>query len=102
MVKTIQVPIVVELEEALKHTALMLMEERGSSAYSVKVAAQLIFWDLLPTVVESLDLMEDMVEEISVSTAVMFGEYTEGLAPGSIPSASIAVVHNICNNICLY
>ena len=101
MVKTIQVSIVVELEEALKHTALMLMEERGSSAYSVKVAAQLIFWDLLPTLVKSLDLMENVVvEEISVSTAVMFGEYTEGLAPRSIPSASIAVVHNICN-ICL-
>ena len=60
----------------------------------VEVVVELIGWDLSQTRAESLDLMEDVEEDPSLSTAVSFVEFLEGLALGLMPLVSIAVMYN--------
>ena len=91
MVKIQLVLTMVELEEGL---TLMLMEERGSLVCLERVAAELISWDLSQTREKSLALMEDVVGDPSLSTAVLFEEYLEDLAQELIASVSIAVIHS--------
>ena len=59
----------------------------------VKVLLSLISSDSSPTREESLDLMEDVAEAISMSTAALFEEYMEDLLPFWTPLASSALVH---------
>ena len=70
------------------------MMERDSLECLVEVVVMLIDWDLSQTREGSLDLMEGVVENLSLSTAVKFEEYLEDLAPGLTVLVSFAVVHN--------
>ena len=70
------------------------MKDRGSLVCLEEVVVQLICWGLSQTREESLGLMEVMVEDPSLSTAVLFEEYLEDLALQLTVSVSIAVIHS--------
>ena len=68
------------------------MEERESTVCLVKVVVQLISWESSLIGEESLDLMEDVGEAVSVSIAVFFEAFLEDLEAGLIPLVSSAVI----------
>ena len=94
MVKTSLVLTMVEVEGVNTQLTLMSMEERGSLVCLEEVAVESICWGLLQIGEESLDLMENVVENPSLSTAVYFEEYLEEKALKSTASVSFAVIHS--------
>ena len=94
MVKIPLVLSMVELEEGSTQLTLMLMEESGSLVCLERVVAELISWDLSQIREESLALMEDVVGDPSLSTAILFEEYLEDLVLGSTALVSTAVIHS--------
>ena len=95
-VKTTLANIMVELEGASIQSISMLMVKRESLVQEclVKVEVESINWDLSQTREGFSDLMEGVAEGLSLSTAVLFEECLEDLAPELTALVSSAVIHN--------